>query len=385
VDALTNVYVQLNNGGWTSATPVNGWANWSALVTLTPGSNTVRAYARDSYGSVSPTNAVTFDYVTNSSPLPVDVALSIIAAPNPVNVGAPLTYSLTVTNNSLTTATSVVVSNTLPANVSFISALPSQGSATNKSGMVTYFVGSLPNGDAATLAIVVIPNAAGLLTNQAVAFSLQSDSQPANNRVTNVTTAVSVPATNLSLTVISPITLNLQTGLFEERVRVVNGGPLTPSWVRVLVAGLASNARLYNASGTTNGLPYVQSNAPLGVGNHVDFLLEYYVPTRVMPKNLTLTVQAGPPVVRGTVSSPVASLDRVMLSGGRAKFEFNTVPGQIYAVQYSRDLVTWRTALPAMSAATNRVEWLDAGPPMTDGNPNQQSARYYRVVLLPAN
>ena len=65
---MTNVFVQLNGGGWTSATTVNGWTNWSANVTLTPGSNTVSAYAVNGYGSFSPTNSVTFDYSTGASP-----------------------------------------------------------------------------------------------------------------------------------------------------------------------------------------------------------------------------------------------------------------------------------------------------------------------------
>ena len=62
----------------------------------------------------------------------------------------------------------MIVSNTLPPNVSLFSLLPSEGTASNRAGVVTYTVGSLPNGIASTLAIVVIPNAAGLLTNIAV-------------------------------------------------------------------------------------------------------------------------------------------------------------------------------------------------------------------------
>jgi len=396
VVTVTNVYVQLNHGGWMSATNTiltpaarvalgDAWANWSVKVTLTSGSNTVQAYAVDTYGNASPTNSVTFDYVTNSPPLQVDVALSLLAAPNPVSVGAPLTYSLSVTNRSVNPATGVVVSNTLPPNVIFVSALPSQGSATNESGLVTYFVGTLPNGEAATMAIVVIPNAAGPLTNKATVYSTQADSVPANNSVTNVTAAVSVAATNLSLTVISPITLNLQTGLFDEWVRVSNGGPATPSWVRVLVSGLASNTRLWNASGKTNGVPYVQSSAPLGIGNHVDLLLEYYVPTRILARNFTLTVQGGPAARISAATAPAANINRAtLLASGGPNFEFSVTPGRIYAVQYSQDLKTWRTALPALSAATNQVEWTDVGPPTTDASPNQQHARYYRVVLLPA-
>jgi len=505
--AVTNVLVQLNGGNWTNATTVNGWTNWTANVTLTPGSNTVSAYAVDGYGSFSPTNSVTFDYSTGGSPQadlslsasaapepvgvnsnlvysivitnqgpnvasgvtvsnripvgvnfvsatggatptngvllvnlgsltngavtnvqvivqpttagkltnffqifadqtdpvltnnfaavistvtnvtvvppPVDVALSLAAAPNPVSVGAPLTYSLTVTNNSSTPATGVVVSNTLPPNVTVFSLLPSQGAATNQAGVVTYNLGSLPNGSAATLAIVVIPNAAGLLTNTASVSSLQTDSQPANNLATNVTTAVSVPITNLVLTVLSSITLNPQTGLFEERIEVSNGGPATPSSVLVLISGLAANVKVYNATGTTNGVPYVQSSSPLGIGSNVVFLLEYYVPTRIAPTNLTLTVQAGPIVIPPVVSGTILNISRMIkLDNGSVLVDFSALPGQVYAIQYSSDMVTWLTAVPAITAPANQVQWIDSGPPKTVSSPADQGARYYRVVML---
>ena len=90
-----------------------------------------------------PTNnsATVVSTVTNPPPPEVDVALSLTAAPNPVAVGAPLTYSLTVTNNSSTTATGVVVSNTLPPNVTLFSLLPSQGAATQPRGRRDLFRG----------------------------------------------------------------------------------------------------------------------------------------------------------------------------------------------------------------------------------------------------
>jgi hypothetical protein len=66
--AVSNVWVQLNGGGWTSATTANGWTNWSAAVTLTFGTNTFAAYAVDQSGNVSVTNSVTFDFVGSTSP-----------------------------------------------------------------------------------------------------------------------------------------------------------------------------------------------------------------------------------------------------------------------------------------------------------------------------
>jgi hypothetical protein len=153
----------------------------------------------------------------------------------------------------------------------------------------------------------------------------------------------------------------------------------------VLVSGLAANATLYNATGITNGTPFVQSTAPLGVGSNIIFLLEFYVPTRVAPANLTLIAQAGPPVTPPTVSGTTFSIDRmIVLTVGSVLVEFTAVPGQIYAIQYSSDMVTWRTAVPAITAPANKVQWIDSGPPKTDSSPAQQPARYYRVVLLTA-
>jgi uncharacterized repeat protein (TIGR01451 family) len=348
--------------------------------------NLFQVFANETDPVLTNNSAAVISTVTNGPPLPVDVALSITAAPNPVAVGAPLTYSLTVTNNSSTTATGVMVSNTLPPNVTVFSLLPSQGAATNQSGVVTYSVGSLPNGNTATLAIVVLPNVAGLLTNTAFAASTQTDSYPGNNVATNITTAVTQSITNLVLTVLSSITLNPQTGLFEQRIQVANGGPATPSSVLVTVSGLPANAKVYNAAGTTNGLPYVQSSSPLGVGSNVVFLLEYYIPTRVAPTNLTFTVEAGPTVIPPVVSGTILSVSRTLvLTNGNVLVEFSAVPGQIYAIQYSSDMVTWLTAVPVIAAPANRVQWIDAGPPQTVSSPAQTSARYYRVVLLTAH
>ena len=371
--------------------PLAAGATNSAQVIVQPTvagkiTNLFQVFAIESDPVLTNNSADVVSTVTNAPPPPVDVAVSITSAPNPVGVGAPLTYSVTVTNNSPTTATGVVVTNTLPLGVTLFSLLPSVGSASNHAGVVTFTVGSLPNSIAATLAIVVLPNAAGLLINTAEAFSAQTDSQPANNRATNVTTAVSAPITNLVLTVLSSITLNPQTGLFEQRIQVANGGPATPSSVLVTVSGLLANAKVYNAAGTTNGLPYVQSSSPLGVGSNVVFLLEYYVPTRVAPMDLTFTVEAGPTVIPPVVSGTILSVSRTLvLTNGNLLVEFSAVPGQIYAIQYSSDMVTWLTAVPVIVAPANRVQWIDAGPPQTVSSPAQTSARYYRVVLLTAH
>jgi len=72
------VNIQLNNNGWTTAAGTN---NWSALLNLVPGTNTVQAYAVDNSGNVSLTNSVALDYVL-SAPLVVQVLGAGFVTPN---------------------------------------------------------------------------------------------------------------------------------------------------------------------------------------------------------------------------------------------------------------------------------------------------------------
>ena len=239
-------------------------------------------------------NLVRVISTVSSAPLrPVNVVASITVTPNPAAVGAPLTYLVTVTNLSFNPANGVTMTDLLPPNATFVSAVSSQGSVTSNPNQVTCAFGTLSGGQAATLTIVVIPKAPGLLADR---VSLAT-TQPNLNRVgaANITTALPAASTNLTLTVLSPLTLNLQTGLYEQRVQVLNNGPTVPSWVRVFVAGLPANGRLWNANGNFYGVPFVQSNAALPVGSNVVMQLKYYIRER-NPQGLVFTPLGGPAV-----------------------------------------------------------------------------------------
>jgi uncharacterized repeat protein (TIGR01451 family) len=130
------------------------------------------------------------------------LAASMIHAPDPVMGGNYLNYQITVTNSGPDTATSVVITNTLPASVTLVGATPSQGSVTNAGDMVICNLGSISNGATATLTIEVVAGAPGTVVNTAVVSTASTDLYLAESTAVNSATvtpsAIYLKATNLA-------------------------------------------------------------------------------------------------------------------------------------------------------------------------------------------
>ncbi|HUD46279.1 MAG TPA: Ig-like domain-containing protein [Candidatus Baltobacteraceae bacterium] len=105
---VANVWLQHNTQPWTSVVSSgNGWSNWNVSVTLTPGANTIRAYAVDAAGNISLTNSVSFIYVL-SAPLTVQISSGGTVKPNYNNAVLEIGNNYTMT---ATAASGYVFSN----------------------------------------------------------------------------------------------------------------------------------------------------------------------------------------------------------------------------------------------------------------------------------
>jgi hypothetical protein len=194
--------------------------------------------------------------------------------------------------------------------------------------------------------------------------------------------------------VTAPMVLNRQTSLFEQWIRLRNDGETTVEAARVYVMGLPATNSLYNAHGwgtpadETNATPFVVHNESLPPGSNVLFLLEFYLPDRVAVTNHTLLAEEDPAPLppflpTGAQPVPLQPGREPLLASGRFLVEWASIPGRIYAVQYSSDLEIWRTVSPFILAPNTSVQWLDDGPPKTESKPAAAGSRFYRVFLLP--
>jgi hypothetical protein len=184
--------------------------------------------------------------------------------------------------------------------------------------------------------------------------------------------------------ILGPIVFDRQTGLFEQPVGVSNPGANPVPAIQLAVQGLPPGVILYNASGVSNGVPFVEYDQQLDAGGSARFILEYYVSNRA---DFTSTNFAATVVSSSTPTTPmgtIVQLDRdPFLYNGKLVIEFIAIPGKTYSVQYTADMQTWNTALPPITATSTRIQWIDSGPPKTPSLPGGLGQRFYRVIQSP--
>jgi large repetitive protein len=192
-------------------------ANATRGGTMDPGASTTfvfRARVDRDAGGTTLINATTIDYVAKTIGKPfqavgypvdtpvareADLALVKSVSPNPAAAGGQLHYTLDVTNHGPSSAAGTVLTDTLPAGVTFVSATPS-GACTAAGQTVTCRLGTLADGAKTTVdmtAAVATSVPAGPLTNIATVTSSTPDPDLANN--TTGTTGTIAPLADVSL------------------------------------------------------------------------------------------------------------------------------------------------------------------------------------------
>ncbi len=121
--------------------------------------------------------------------LQADLSVVVLDTPDPVIAGDAIEYLVTVTNLGPAQAVNVVVTDTLPAGLTFVSIAPSTGCGA-ASGVVTCTLATLDSGTSAiyTLTADVSPAARGSLANAVMVSSAITDPDGNNNTYSAMTT-----------------------------------------------------------------------------------------------------------------------------------------------------------------------------------------------------
>jgi uncharacterized repeat protein (TIGR01451 family) len=202
-----------------------------------------------------------------------DLSAGVTDSPDPVMVGNNITYTATATNLEMddpsapVPAPGVVLTDTLPAGVTFVSA----PGCTQSSGVVTCPIGNLAPGATATRTITVTANSPGVLTNTVSvshtdpSFGSQ-DPVPSNNTATTTTTVQGVntppmitPAAPLSRQRGSPATVSTIATVSDAETPA---GSLVVTTTSVPAGISVSN--ITNTNGTVTASVSAACNATLG-------------------------------------------------------------------------------------------------------------------------
>jgi uncharacterized repeat protein (TIGR01451 family) len=178
----------------TAAQTTAGWTQGSASCSdatsnSTPGSINV---------AVGETVTCTFNN-SFSGPTPTpDLRVTKTGTPESISVGGSVTFTLTVTNTGNAAANNVVLTDTMPAGLSFVSSTPGAPTCTGTATM-TCQLGTLAAGASTIVTVVATGVTAGTHVNTAVVTP--TDATPANNTDTEDTVVGAVADISVTKTV----------------------------------------------------------------------------------------------------------------------------------------------------------------------------------------
>src|SRR5262245_17817465 len=274
----TNLFVAVNttttrSGGWPfkdkgGTLPTNNFAAGEFVeggidLTALGLPNNLSTFVAETRSSTQ-LNATLSDFVLGEfTTFTADLAVTKTVSNATPNVGNNITFLVSVTNNGPNNATGVSVNDLLPAGLTFVSAVPSQGNYSATTGI--WSLGNVARGQTATLQItaqVVSPNAQ---TNTAKVTGNEEDRNTANNQasVTEtpqradvlITKAVSDATPNVGDTITFTLTVK-DNG--PNAATNVNVNDLLPTGLSFVAANASqgdyfSNTGVWNVGSVANG------------------------------------------------------------------------------------------------------------------------------------
>ncbi len=191
-----------------------------------------------------------------------DMSVTITDSPDPAATNNALIYTVTIVNSGPSPVTGVVVTNVLPAGVTFVSA--SCNCLTNVNNTLIGNLGALAKDGTVSFTVRVTPTMLGVITNTVSVFANEVDPNLLNNVATEVTT-VDVPRADLAISLSgspNPVLIN---GTLTYSIVVSNLGPVTATGVTVTNT-LPAGAVPLSATSSQGTIGVVENNYIFNLG-----------------------------------------------------------------------------------------------------------------------
>ena len=394
-------FVNASSGG----TNNGGVVTWPALVNFVNGARTnytvtITAPANGALTNIVYSTAITADpdpsnnngTGTNNQVVTTITGLADVAAtvtgPAAVFAGTNFSYQVSVTNQGPSTASTVLVSNALPAAALFVSA---SGDGSNNAGVVTWSLSGLAMGAVSNFAVTVTAPAGGVLTNAVSSTALTSDLNAANNNgsASNAQVVTTVIGLADLATLVSGPAAVFAGATYSYTVLVTNQGPSAAG--NVLASDLLPpGVAFVTASGGgshSGGVVTWPVMASLNNGAATSFTVTVTAPVVGSLINVVAGTSAtsDPDLVNNNGTAPssqvaTAIVPRPTISGqrlpdGSFQLQLVTLPNAVVAIEASTNLLDWQT-LGTTNSGSGAVSFLD---------PNAASypQRFYRSRQAP--
>jgi|GEM_PF-1702642 len=344
----------------------NGVVTWPALASLVSGvgtnfsvsviapasgtlTNTVSSSAATSDPNVTNNNGSVAAAQVVSTVVPLADIAATQSGPTSVYPFLPVTYTVTVSNLGPSTASNVVVSDTLASKFNFVSA---SAGGTYMAGVVTWpTLASLPVGATTNFTVTVTPPSKGTLVNAAASTSATADPNTFNNDGSGAAAQVTTTVTSLKVA-------NTSSG---ASVTTLNWShTVSPGSGRVLIVGVSIDAPSNTVIAATfaNFLPLTLIGQTNGAQTKVAMYYLINPPVGTFPISINLTTASG--IVGGAVSfngvdqlNPIAAFAGNTGTGGQASVTVASALGGMVV-----DTVAPKSPKYAQSAdAAQTVAW----------------------------
>ena len=307
-----------------------------------------------------------------------DLGIVQTVSPAALYVGSNVTITLTIANHGPDPAGFVTVTNALPAALTFVSAVASQGNCTNSGAEVACSLGHLNPGATASVTLQAITSIAGVFTNLATVQSGTADSVSANNASAETFFVRSEPPGSGIITnfITQPVASNTAPVLAAVADRVIHAGTL------VLITNVASDADVPANTLTfsfDNGAP---AAASVGAADGIFTWLTTDADANTTNQIVVRVTDNGVPPLANAQSFLVSVVPRPLLtsitvSNQIVNVAWTALPGQVYRLQFTTNLTTahWSAVSPDVTAD---------GPTATHTNAFDPAAmNFYRVQFVP--